>query len=105
LSVPGRSWTAISPWPGARRYLAATRCDDLFLTYADVVVGMLTPHERIDLGYEVLDARERTRTDLHQPGAADRKQKCSSGPPMREAVAHDHLPRRRVRRARHPRRR
>lgn len=37
------------------RYLEHYPKDDLFLTYCDQVFGILTPYERLDLGYEILD--------------------------------------------------
>lgn len=42
------------PFPALDRYLAEWPEDDLFRLYCDVAVGMLTPHTRLDLGYQVL---------------------------------------------------
>jgi len=55
------------------RYLTEYPADDLFLTYCDVVVGMLTPHTRVDLGYEVLPYASAPGRIYTTPGAADRK--------------------------------
>ena len=55
------------------RYLAAWPMDDLFLTYCDVVVGILAPGKRVDLGYEILPhATAPDRINL-QPGQLERK--------------------------------
>jgi hypothetical protein len=74
-------------WPSIHRYLASYPYDDLFLTYADVVVGMLTPHKRFDLGYEVLPHASAPGRIYTTPGAAKRKQEMQRRAlQMREAV-------------------
>jgi hypothetical protein len=76
------------PFPALRRYLSVYPVDELFLNYADVVVGMLTPFERVDLGYEVLDYASAPGRIWTQPGAAERKQTMQQRVnEMREAVA------------------
>ncbi len=60
-------------WPAFQRYLASHPYDDLFLTYADVVPGMLTSHKRYDLGYEVLPHASAPGRIYTSPGAAERK--------------------------------
>lgn len=62
------------PFPALNSYLASYPLDELFLNYADVVVGMLTPYERVDLGYEVLDYASAPGRIWTQPGAPERKQ-------------------------------
>lgn len=54
-------------------YLAQYPFDELFLTYCDVVVGILTPHTRVDLGYEVLPCASAPGRIWTAPGAADLK--------------------------------
>lgn len=61
------------PFPALSRYLADWPADDLFLTYCDVIVGMLTPHVRYDLGYEVLPYASAPGRIYTSPGAMDRK--------------------------------
>jgi hypothetical protein len=74
-------------WPAIHRYLARYPHDDLFLTYADVVIGMLTPHKRFDLGYEVLPHASAPGRIYTTPGAAKRKQEMQRRTlQMREAV-------------------
>jgi hypothetical protein len=76
------------PFPALRRYLSVYPCDELFLNYADVVVGMLTPFERVDLGYEVLDYASAPGRIWTTPGALDRKRTMQQRVmAMREAVA------------------
>jgi hypothetical protein len=74
-------------WPSIHRYLASYPYDDLFLTYADVVVGMLTPHRRLDLGYEVLPHASAPGRIYTSPGAAKRKKEMQRRTlQMREVV-------------------
>lgn len=61
------------PFPALDRYLADYPLDDLFLTYVDVVVGMLTPHTRVDLGYQVLPHASAPGRIYTTPGASERK--------------------------------
>lgn len=61
------------PYPAIDRYLNVYPFDDLFLDYCDVVVGMLTPHKRVDLGYEVLPHASDPGRIYTSPGAAERK--------------------------------
>lgn len=61
------------PDAALERYLTEYPADDLFLNYVDVVVGMLTPHTRVDLGYEVLPHASAPGRIYTTPGAADRK--------------------------------
>lgn len=61
------------PFPALDRYLDEYPEDDLFYDYADVVVGMLTPHTRLDLGYEVLDYASGPGRIYTDSGAAERK--------------------------------
>jgi hypothetical protein len=61
------------PFPALERYLAAYPRDELFFSYCDVAVGMLTPHTRHDLGYEVLPYASAPGRIYTSPGAADRK--------------------------------
>ena len=76
------------PFPALRSYLALYPLDELFLNYADVVVGMLTPFERVDLGYEVLPYASAPGRIYTSPGAAERKQTMQQRVlGMREAVA------------------
>lgn len=55
------------------RYLAEYPQDDLFLDYCDVVVGILTPHTRLDLGYKVLPYASESGRIGTLPGAEERK--------------------------------
>lgn len=59
--------------PALDRYLADYPADDLFDTYCDVVVGMLTPYSRHDLGYEVLPYASAPGRIYTTAGAVDRK--------------------------------
>lgn len=61
------------PFPAIDRYLELWPKDDLFLDYVDVVVGMLTPFERCDLGYEVLPHASAPGRIYTSPGAPARK--------------------------------
>lgn len=61
------------PFPAITGYLAEYPEDDLFDAYCDVVVGMLTPHVRHDLGYEVLPYASAPGRIYTSPGAAGRK--------------------------------
>lgn len=54
-------------------YLGEYPDDQLFLDYCDVVVGMLTPHTRIDLGYQVLPYASAPGRIYTSEGAIDRK--------------------------------
>lgn len=55
------------------RYLAEYPEDELFDLYCDVVVGMLTPYTRLDLGYEVLPYASGPGRIYTVPGAPERK--------------------------------
>lgn len=61
------------PFPALDRYLAEFGEDDLFLDYCDIVVGMLTPYSRVDLGYEVLPYASDPGRIYTSPGAPERK--------------------------------
>lgn len=61
------------PFPALERYLAEYPQDELFNAYCDVVVGMLTPHVRCDLGYEVLPYASAPGRIYTSPGAVERK--------------------------------
>lgn len=61
------------PFPALSRYLEQWPQDDLFLNYCDVVVGILTPHKRVDLGYQVLPHASAPGRIYTTPGAAARK--------------------------------
>lgn len=74
--------------PALDRYLAEYPEDELFDLYCDVVVGMLTPHVRCDLGYEVLEYASAPGRIWTSPGAAERKRMMQRRVlEMREAVA------------------
>ncbi len=60
--------------PAIDAYLAEHPEDELFDLYCDVVVGMLTPHLRIDVGYEVLPHAIAPGRIYTSPGAALRKE-------------------------------
>jgi hypothetical protein len=61
------------PFPALDRYLAEYPADELFLDYCDVIVGMLTPYVRYDLGYQVLPYASAPDRIYTKPGAAERK--------------------------------
>jgi hypothetical protein len=61
------------PFAALRFYLDRWPADDLFRDYCDVVVGMLTPHERVDLGYQVLPYASAPGRIYTTPGASARK--------------------------------
>lgn len=61
------------PFPAIDRYLEAYPKDGLFLDYCDVVVGMLTPHNRVDLGYHVFGYADAPGRICTSPGSAERK--------------------------------
>jgi hypothetical protein len=61
------------PKPAIDRYLARWPLDDLFLTYVDVVVGMLTAHTRHDLGYTILPYATAPGRIYTTEGAGERK--------------------------------
>jgi hypothetical protein len=49
------------PWLSLQRYQQQYPCDDLFKYECDFIVGTLTPHKIVDLGYEV-------RSDIFRDG-------------------------------------
>ena len=59
--------------PALDAYFSRYPEDDLFYDYVDVVVGMLTPYHRLDLGYQVLDYASAPGRIYTVPGAAERK--------------------------------
>lgn len=61
------------PWAALDRYANLFPKDELFLSYCDVVVGMLTPHKRVDLGYQVLPNASEPGRIYTAPGAAHQK--------------------------------
>ena len=62
------------PYPAIDKYLNEYPADDLFYDYCDVVVGMLTPYVRVDLGYEVLPYASDPGRIHTSPGAQERKE-------------------------------
>ena len=64
--------------PAVERYLALHPKDDLFDLYCDVVVGMLTPHTRLDLGYEVLPHASAPGRIYTRPEAAGQKKEMQA---------------------------
>lgn len=54
-------------------YLADWPLDELFLTYADQVYGILAPGERYDFGYEILPHATAPGRIATLPGQAERK--------------------------------
>jgi hypothetical protein len=66
------------PWLALERYLSEFPKDDLFLDYCDVVVGMLTPYLRVDLGYEVLPFASAPGRIYTTPGAPARKREMQA---------------------------
>ena len=66
--VPAGLWQ-----PAIDTYLGEYPADQLFLDYVDVVVGMLTPYTRVDLGYRVLPCASAPNRIWTQPGAPARK--------------------------------
>jgi hypothetical protein len=61
------------PQKALARYLKRYPLDDLFRTYCDIPVGILSPSKRVDLGYEILPcATAPNRVNL-QPGQLERK--------------------------------
>lgn len=61
------------PWPALDRYLAEYPADDLFLTYCDLVHGILTPSKRFDFGYTILPYASAPGRIYTTPGAAERR--------------------------------
>jgi hypothetical protein len=74
----GSIMDASLPYPAIDRYLAAYPADDLFFDYVDVVVGMLTPYTRVRPRLRGAAVRERPGPDLHDAGAAERKQEMQA---------------------------
>ncbi len=63
------------PWQAIRRYLdAGFPQDEIFHDYVDLAVGMLTPHLRVDLGYEILDYASGPGRIHGSPGHEQRRQ-------------------------------
>ena len=54
-------------------YLSRWPLDDLFLSYVDEVVGMLTPHKRYDFGYEIRPCASDPGRTYTLPGADEKK--------------------------------
>lgn len=61
------------PWKALDLYLEQYPKDDLFFMYCDVVVGMLTPYNRVDFGYEILEHASAPGRIYTLPGAPERK--------------------------------
>lgn len=54
-------------------YLHRYPMDDLFRTYCDIPVGILSPSKRVDLGYEILPCATASNRVNLQPGQLERK--------------------------------
>jgi hypothetical protein len=61
------------PDPAIRLYLEHWPKDDLFLDYCDDIVGMLTPWQRHDFGYEILPHATAPGRISTRPGATERQ--------------------------------
>lgn len=69
-------------------YLKRWPADKLFLNYVDQIVGMLTPHTRLDLGYEILPrAYAQDRICQQDPGGLKRMEMRRRGLILREEMA------------------
>lgn len=61
------------PWSAFGRYLAHHPMDEVFLDFCDMVHGVLTPFNRLDLGYEILSYAHDENRLHNSPGGPERK--------------------------------